>query len=173
MKLLSKMNEIKFEHVEKFCDTLIDVQNNLSKEFKYIDMSLFKMKNVNKFYILFIIYMKYLIFFSKEVGKFGFFKKFSEVNSKNKDNKMACRIVSKPDYADVIQKFILKTKDIEFIFSTLAGLIKQDEVDLLFEKRLIISMFLYNTISKMIFSDLKELMIRFLRKKILSFEQKK
>ncbi len=85
---------------------------------------------------------------------------------------MSCRIVSKPDYSDVIQKFILKTKDIEFIFSTLAGLIKQDEVDLLFEKRLIISMFLYNTISKMIFSDLKELMIRFLRKKILSFEQK-
>ena len=92
--------------------------------------------------------------------------------SKNKDNKMASRILSKPDYAEVIQKFILKTKDIEFIFSTLAGLIKNEEVDLLFEKRLIISMFLYNTISKMIFSDLKELMVRFLRKKILCFEQK-
>ena len=48
MNLLSKMKEIKFEHIEKFCDTLIDIQNNLSKEFKYIDISLFKMKNVNK-----------------------------------------------------------------------------------------------------------------------------
>lgn len=85
---------------------------------------------------------------------------------------MGSRIISKPDYAELIQKFIMKTKDIEFIFSTLAGLIKKEEVDLLFEKRLIISMFLYNTISKMIFSDLKELIIRFLRKKILCFEQK-
>lgn len=48
MKLLSKMNEIKFEHIEKFCDTLIDCQNNLSREFKYIEVSLFKMKIVKK-----------------------------------------------------------------------------------------------------------------------------
>lgn len=48
MKLLSKMKEIKYEHIEKFCDVLIDIQNNLSKEFKYIDMSCFKMKNVIK-----------------------------------------------------------------------------------------------------------------------------
>ena len=92
------------------------------------------------------------------------------VSNKNKDNAMASRILSKPDYAEVIQNFIKKTKDVEFIFSTLAGLIKKEEVDLLFEKRLIISMFLYNTISKMIFSDIKELMTRFLRKKILCFE---
>ena len=57
--------------------------------------------------------------------------KFSEVLNKNKDNKIASRILSKPDYAEVIQKFILKTKDVEFIFSTLAGLIKKEEIDLL------------------------------------------
>lgn len=49
MMVLSRKNEIKFEHIEKFCDTLIDIQNNFAKEFKYIDQSSFTMKNVFKF----------------------------------------------------------------------------------------------------------------------------
>jgi hypothetical protein len=71
MKLLSKMNEIKFEHIEKFCDTLIDIQNNLSREFKYIDISLFKMKNV-KFFKKFLFIFYFCLFFNF----FYFFKFF-------------------------------------------------------------------------------------------------
>lgn len=44
--VLSKKNEIKFEHIEKFCDNLIDIQNNFAREFKYIEESSFLMKNV-------------------------------------------------------------------------------------------------------------------------------
>jgi hypothetical protein len=46
MMVLSRKNEIKFEHIEKFCDTLIDIQNNFAKEFKFIEQSSFTMKSV-------------------------------------------------------------------------------------------------------------------------------
>ncbi len=49
--VLSRKNEIKFEHIEKFCDILIDIQNNFAKEFKYIDHSSFTMKNVKVYFI--------------------------------------------------------------------------------------------------------------------------
>lgn len=54
MMVLSRKNEIKFEHIEKFCDTLIDIQNNFAKEFKFIEQSSFNMKNVS--FIIFIIF---------------------------------------------------------------------------------------------------------------------
>jgi hypothetical protein len=110
-------------------------------------------------------------FVKKEIGKAGFNKKFSEITNKYKDNALASKILSKPDYLDVMQNFINKTKDIDSIFVTLNNLLKKEEVDLLFEKRLIISMFLYNTITKLIFSEIKELISRFLKKKILCFEK--
>jgi len=84
---------------------------------------------------------------------------------------MATKILSKPDYLDIMQNFIKKTKDIEIIFTTLNNLLKKEETVLLFEKRLIISMFIYNTICKLIFNEVKELISRFLKKKILSFEK--
>lgn len=46
MMVLSRKNEIKFEHVEKFCDNLIDIQNNLAREFSIVERSSFNMKNV-------------------------------------------------------------------------------------------------------------------------------
>lgn len=49
MMVLSRKNEIKFEHIEKFCDTVIDIQNNFAKEFKFIEQSSFSMKNVDFF----------------------------------------------------------------------------------------------------------------------------
>lgn len=50
MMVLSKKNEIKFEHIEKFCDNLIDIQNNFAREFKFIEESSFLMKNVILFF---------------------------------------------------------------------------------------------------------------------------
>ncbi len=84
---------------------------------------------------------------------------------------MASKILSKPDYFEITQNFIKKTKDIESIFTTLNSLLKKEEIDLLFEKKLIISMFIYNTICRLIFSEVKELISRFLKKKILCFEK--
>lgn len=81
-------------------------------------------------------------------------------------------MISKPDYLDILQNFIKKLKDVDSIFVTLNNLLKKEEVDLLFEKKLIISMFLYNTIVKLLFYDIKELISRFLKKKILCFEKK-
>jgi len=107
----------------------------------------------------------------KDIGKGNFNKKFSEITNKYKDNALASKILSKPDYFDVMQNFIKKTKYIESIFTTLNTLLRKEEMDLLFEKRLIISMFLYNTICKLIFHEVKELVSRFLKKKILCFEK--
>lgn len=101
----------------------------------------------------------------------GFYKKFTQISNKYKDNAIALKIVSKPDYIDVLLNFIKKTKDLEFIFTTLTNVLKKEEVDLLFEKRLITSMFMYNTIGKLVFNEIKELTSRFLKKKILGFEK--
>ncbi len=65
MMVLSRKNEIKFEHIEKFCDTLIDIQNNFAKEFKYVEQSSFTMKKVKSKFFIFYFFVLYFCFFFK------------------------------------------------------------------------------------------------------------
>jgi hypothetical protein len=148
LKILSDKNVIKLENIEKFCDMLIDIQNSFAKEFSFVKPLL-----VNSIY---------------DQGQAGFYKKFSEISNKIKSNLLSNKLNTKTDYIDNILKMINKTKDLEIIFNN-SVLIKEN-CEILRERKIQISMFFYNTIFKLIMQDLRELTLRFLKKKYLSFE---
>ncbi len=127
---------------------LIDIQNSFAKEFSFVKPLL-----VNSIY---------------DQGQAGFYKKFSEISNKIKSNLLSNKLNTKTDYIDNILKMINKTKDLEIIFNN-SVLIKEN-CEILRERKIQISMFFYNTIFKLIMQDLRELTLRFLKKKYLSFE---
>lgn len=51
LMILSRNNVIKLENVDKFLDMLVDIQNNFSKELKYISPSKFQIRNVSSCFI--------------------------------------------------------------------------------------------------------------------------
>ena len=65
---------------------------------------------------------------------------------------------------------IKKSKDLEIIFNKKN--FKKEDNDIIRDRKIQISMFFSNTILKLILKDIKDLTIRFLKKKILSFENK-
>ena len=65
---------------------------------------------------------------------------------------------------------INKTKDIEIIFNN--NNLKLMNPDILKEKKLQISIFFYHSIFKLIMQDVRELTLRFLKKKYLTFENR-
>jgi hypothetical protein len=150
LKILSDKNVIKIENIEKFCDLLIDIQNNFAKELSFIRPSSFNSNN--------------------EVGQAGFYRKFSDISNKIKGNLLSNKLHSKTDYVENILKMINKTKDIEIIFNN--NNLKILNPDMLKEKKLQISIFFYHTIFKLIMQDVRELTLRFLKKKYLSFENR-
>ena len=152
LMILSKNNVINIENIDKFCDMLLDIQNNFSKEFSYIkpcDQS-FSIKN--------------------DLGQTGFYKKFGDISTKIKNNLLSTKLNSKPDYVKNLSKMITKTRDIELIFSNKN--LKKEDSEKLREKKILISMFFYNTVFKLTMQDMKDLTLRFLKKKLLSFEDK-
>ena len=85
---------------------------------------------------------------------------------------------SKPDYIDILLKLIKSTSDLRKYFKIIIekilenmNITKEDEVKQLKSKVAIISLFFAQTILKLTMNDIKELSERFLKKKILSFEQ--
>jgi hypothetical protein len=141
---------IKIENIDKFCDLLIDIQNNFAKELSFIKPCLFNSTN--------------------DPGQAGFYRKFSEISNKIKGNLISNKMHSKTDYVENILKMVNKTKDIEMIFNN--NNLKNLNPDLLRGKKLQISMFFYHTIFKLIMQDVRELTLRFLKKKCLTFESK-
>lgn len=151
LMILSRNNVINIENIEKFCEMLVDIQNNFSKEFSFIKPLDVVIKNEN-------------------IGQTGFYKRFAEISTKIKNNLLSTKLHSKPDYIKNLSKMIIKTKDIELIFNS-KNLIRENP-DRLREKKIFISMFFYNTVFKLTLSDMKDLTLRFLKKKLLIFENK-
>ena len=129
---------------------LIDIQNSFAKEFSFVKPLL-----VNSIY---------------DQGQAGFYKKFSEISNKIKSNLLSNKLNTKTDYIDNILKMINKTKDLEIIFNN--SVLLKENCEILKERKIQISMFFYNTIFKLIMQDMRELTLRFLKKKYLSFETK-
>jgi hypothetical protein len=158
--ILSKNNVIKMENIQKFCDTLIDIQNNFSSDFPCVKSSHFTSKT--------------------DFGQNGFYKKFSDISTKLKNNLLSAKLSSKTDYLDVLQKFIKKSKDISkkyLLINLIDSIFESTHIkslgaDIIREKKFQITMFFYTTIIKLLMQDIKDLSTRFLKKKILSFENK-
>lgn len=164
--ILAKHNVIKMENIEKFCDLLIDIQNNFSKEFSFIKPSIYS-----------TVYSYNID--NKTVNNNNIYKKFSEISTKLKNKVLDTKLGSKPDYLDIKIKLIKKAKNIckSFLNNFLVSIFdctysKNQNVDIIREKKLQISLFFYSTIVKLLLYDLKDLTSRFLKKKILSFENK-
>ena len=51
LMILSKNNVINLENIDKFCDMLIDIQNNFSKEFIFIKHCNYTLKNVQNIFL--------------------------------------------------------------------------------------------------------------------------
>jgi hypothetical protein len=150
LMILSKNNVINIENIDKFCDMLVDIQNNFSKEYDYIKPCKENIKN--------------------DLGQNGFYKRFSEISNKIKNNLLSTKLFSKPEYVQNLSKMISKTRDIEMIFSNKN--LKKVDPEKLKEKKICICMFFYNTVIKLTFQDIKDLTLRFLKKKILTFENR-
>ncbi len=142
--ILSKKSVINIENIDKFCDMLIDIQNNFSKEFSFIKPSSYQ--------------------FNYDIGQNGFNRKFSDISNKIKNNLLSNKLHSKTDYIDTLQRMTAKTKDFEVIFSN--PILKKRE------KYQQISSFFFHTILKLIMQDVRDLSLRFLKKKYLSFESR-
>lgn len=129
---------------------LIDIQNNISKELNCIKPCNYSLKN--------------------DPGQAGFYKKFTDISTKIKNNLLSNKMNAKQDYLEIILKMIKKTYEIENIFENKN--LKKEEDSVIRERKVQISMFFYHTILKLIMQDVKDLTLRFLKKKIISFENK-
>jgi len=148
--LFHNQNVININNVTKFCDDLIEIQNSISKEFTYIKPIL-SGKN-------------------SDLQGSSFYKKFQEISNKIKSNLLSLKMISKPDFVDIQLKMIKGTSDLRFVLENMK-LTKEDEIKLLKQKIQIISGFFSQSILKLILNDIKELVTRFLKKKILRFEK--
>jgi hypothetical protein len=92
LMILSKNNVINIENIEKFCDMLIDIQNNIAKELNYIKPCAFALKN--------------------DPGQNGFYKKFSDISKKLTKNLGSSKMSAIPDYLDIMANMIKKTENI-------------------------------------------------------------
>ena len=143
-------NVIVLSNFDRFVDTLVDIQNSFSTELNIIKSQ------------------KHVI--SKEIAANSFIKKFNDFSAKLRSSILSTsKIADKPDYIEILNKTLLKSCEIDTIYSTL---LKQNDENALMQKVLIIKRFYYQFLFKLIISDLQEITHRFLKKKFLSFENK-
>lgn len=141
---------INFSNFDRFIDIIIDIQNSFSKELQYV-------KSVN-------------LQPSKEIQANSFHKKFTDFSAKIKNSFMTSKLEDKPDYFDLVKKLSNKIPDMEKIYLFLEQSV--DNKDSLNKKVLVLNKFLYQCLFKLIIVDLQDLTMRFLKKKIISFEEK-
>ena len=146
--ILSKSNVINIQNIDKFCDMLVDMHNSFAKETSFIQPCNYNIKKEEKAGL------------NKKIWEF----------SNNIKNLLSTKLLSKPDYIEVVLKMINMTKDLEIVFGN-RNLNKEDSESLR-ERKVLISLFFYNVVFKLIMQDLKNLTMRFLKKKIISFENK-
>lgn len=148
-------NVITMENIDKFCDMLIDMQNSFSKDYAYIKPSKYKMKTVLNLLI-------------QDSGGYTFYRRITEISNKLTNNLLSAKLQSKPDYIDNLMNLIRKTSDLEKILINF----KKDDSEIIREKKFIILDFFYHTVLKFTVKDLYDLSLRFIKKKIISFESK-
>lgn len=142
---------INSSNFDRFCDILVDIQNSFSKEINTIPQ--------NKSVITY-----------KEVQQNTFHKKFSDFSAKIQTNLFTLKIGDKPNYVETILKLIKKLEELKLIYSELNK--SYGNIEQLNAKKQTIANFLYRFLFKLITIDLQELTLRFLKKKIISFEEK-
>ncbi len=96
LMILCRNNVINIENIDKFCDLTIEIQNNFSKEFSFIKPCAHS--------------------FKLAAGQTGFYKRFSDLSTKFKNNLLSTKLASKPDYIKLIVKMIDKTRDLGMSF---------------------------------------------------------
>ena len=107
----------------------------------------------------------------KEIIQNSFHKKFSDFSAKLATNLFSvAKLNDKPDYIEIIIKLIKKLKELKSIYSEINKI--YSDKNLLQLKKHSISNFLYNFLYKILINDLKDLTFRFIKKKIISFEEK-
>jgi hypothetical protein len=102
------------------------------------------------------------------MGGNTFYRRITDISIKLTNNLLSAKLQSKPDYMDNLINLIKKTSDLEKIFNN--NFFKKEELELLREKKFIILDFFYHTVLKFTIRDLYDLSLRFLKKKIISFE---
>lgn len=151
LSTLAVKGVINSSNFDKFCDVLIDIQNSFSKEIPTILPN--RGHDINK-----------------DTQQNTFHKKFSDFSAKIQTNLFTIKISDKPDYFEIILKLIKKLNELKLIYSEVNKTYGNKTV--LMSKKSAISNFLYNFLFKLVFTDLQELTNRFLKKKIISFEEK-
>ena len=154
---LEEKKVINFSNLERFVDVLVDIQNSFSKEIEAFTA-------INNYVM------------GKEILNNSFYKKFSDFTAKLRSSLISSKLEDKPDYFDIYIKLINKLYSLDNIYNYFENNFKKLEssvkLNLLYEKINIINKFLYNFLYKLFIIDTKELASRFIKKKILSFEEK-
>ena len=139
---------INSSNFDRFCDTLVDIQNSFSNEIEGI------VKNKH-------------LSCSKEILQNSFQKKFDFAS---KYSPFESKLEHKPDYFEWISKLINKLYELSLVYSEVNKI--YDNKQMLEVKKMAISHFLYAFLYKLIFNDLSSLTMRFLKKKINVSENK-
>jgi hypothetical protein len=102
------------------------------------------------------------------VGGNSFYRRITDISNKLTNNLLSAKLQSKPDYMDNLLNLIKKTLDLEKIFTN--NFLKKEDLEQFREKKFIVLDFFYHTVLKFTVRDLYDLSLRFLKKKIISFE---
>lgn len=141
---------------DRFVDVLVDIQNSFSKEMPIIKPVSYQL--------------------SREVSSNSFHKKFTDISAKIKSNLLSSsKLGDKPDYFELVKKLFKNAKDIELICSSVEKDKNMNETNfkaIINSKKVIVSNFLFGFIYRIVSSDLHDLTLRFLKKRILGFEEK-
>ena len=150
LNILVSKNVIKYENLNDFCAYINEVQNNLNKQIQGVNPSKYKYDNkqVNSTFVL--------------------FKTFNEISDKLKRNIYTNKLNSLPDYFSTLSKLCKNFKDFELILDY--KLYKNDTARVLQKKKEICDFF-YHTIILWTLNDIKSITSRFLKKKIMNFEE--
>ena len=146
-----KQNAITNENISKFCYIINDIQNNFSKETKSIPPTHFPVNN--------------------DPSTTSLLKRFTDISKKIKSNLLSIKLDSIPDYFSTLSTLCRKFKEFENILN-ISNYRTKPSKELLINKRIEICHFFYHTIIRWTFTDIRDLALRFLQKKIMFFEQK-
>lgn len=151
--ILAKNNVIKYDNLLKFCSKINEIQNKLSNEMNGMKPSNYNINNLNN-----------------ESASYNLFKKFEEISNKLTSKIISTKLESRKDYFTTVSKLCKKFKEIEIIFNCESY--ERKYFDLVPKKKDEICAFFFNTLIKWTFKDIQDLTERFLKKKIMPFEQK-
>ena len=149
LSLLARKKVITYENLSDFCDYIHQVQNNLSHEIPNIQPSKYS-KN------------------DSSASTFVLFKTFNEISEKLKNNMIDNKLKSIPNYFIELTDLFNHFKDFELILDY--KLYKNDSARVKQKKREICDFF-YHTIIFWTLNDMKSIAGRFLKKKLMNFEQ--